>query len=81
LPRPAQRARGEVEVRAELSEREAEVLQLIAQGHSAKEIAAKLSVSARTVETYKTRAMQKLELKSRADIVRYALERGWLRSA
>lgn len=65
----------------ELSERESEVLRLIAQGHAIKEIAANLNVSARTVETYKERAMEKLELKSRAEIVRYALRRGWLENA
>jgi len=65
----------------ELSERESEVLRLIAQGHAIKEIAATLDVSARTVETYKERAMEKLELKSRAEIVRYALRRGWLKNA
>jgi DNA-binding NarL/FixJ family response regulator len=81
LPRLIRRTHGDVSTRGELSEREAEVLRLIAQGHAAKEIAMKLSVSARTVETYKTRAMQKLALKSRADIVRYAIDRGWLGSA
>jgi DNA-binding NarL/FixJ family response regulator len=65
----------------ELSERESEVLRLIAQGHAIKEIAGTLDVSARTVETYKERAMEKLELKSRAEIVRYALRRGWLKNA
>ena len=64
-----------------MSERESEVLRLIAQGHAIKEIAASLNVSARTVETYKERAMEKLELKSRAEIVRYALRRGWLKNA
>ncbi len=64
----------------ELSEREAEVLRLIAHGHAIKEIAATLDVSARTVETYKERAMEKLELESRAEIVRYALRCGWLKN-
>jgi DNA-binding NarL/FixJ family response regulator len=63
----------------ELSEREAEVLRLIAQGHAIKQIAADLDVSVRTVETYKARGAEKLGLKTRADIVRYALQRGWLR--
>jgi DNA-binding NarL/FixJ family response regulator len=53
---------------------------LTAQGHSNKEIASQLSVSVKTVETYKARAMEKLGLRSRVDIVRDAAERGWLRS-
>jgi len=61
-----------------LSDREAEVLRLIAQGYSNKEIAAHLTLSVKTVETYKARSMEKLSLDSRVDIVRYALTRGWL---
>jgi DNA-binding NarL/FixJ family response regulator len=70
------RAAGEV---AALSEREGGVLRLIAQGYSNKEIAARLDLSVKTVETYKARAMEKLSLGSRVDIVRYANEQGWLR--
>jgi two-component system, NarL family, response regulator NreC len=62
----------------ELSEREAEVVQLIAQGYSNKEIAARLRLSVKTVETYKMRSMEKLGMRSRVDIVRYACRRGWL---
>jgi DNA-binding NarL/FixJ family response regulator len=62
---------------AELSQREAEVLKLIALGYSNKEIAAKLELSVKTVETYKKRSVEKLGLRSRVDIVRYAAERGW----
>ena len=62
----------------ELSEREAEVLRLIAQGFTNKEISAQLGVSVKTVETYKARSMEKLGLRSRVDIVRTATERGWL---
>ena len=62
----------------DLSEREVEVLRLIAWGYSYKEIAAQLGIGVRTVETYKTRLMEKLELRSRADIVRYAVQQGWL---
>jgi DNA-binding NarL/FixJ family response regulator len=61
-----------------LSERESEVLRLIAQGHSNKEIAAKLDVSVKTVETYKARSMEKLGLRSRAGIVKHAVQQGWL---
>jgi two-component system, NarL family, response regulator NreC len=61
-----------------LSEREIEVVQRVAQGHSNKEIATQLVLSVKTVETYRARAMEKLGLASRAALVRYALERGWL---
>jgi DNA-binding NarL/FixJ family response regulator len=63
---------------AELSERETDVVRLIAQGYSNKEIANQLNLSVKTVETYKTRAMEKIGLDSRVAIVRYALQRGWL---
>jgi DNA-binding NarL/FixJ family response regulator len=65
----------------ELSEREIEVVRLTAAGHSNKEIAAQLDLSVKTVETYKARSLEKLGLRSRADLVRYALQRGWLRDA
>lgn len=61
-----------------LSERETEVLRQIARGFSNKEVAAHLSISVKTVETYKTRIMEKIGLRGRADIVRYALRHGWL---
>ena len=63
----------------ELSERETEVVQRIAHGYSNKEIAGQLKLSVKTVETYRARAMEKLGLDSRAALVRYALEHGWLR--
>jgi DNA-binding NarL/FixJ family response regulator len=66
---------------AELSDREAEVLRLIALGFANKEIAARLDVSIKTVETYKARSIQKLNLHGRVDIIRYALARGWLEEA
>jgi DNA-binding NarL/FixJ family response regulator len=61
-----------------LSEREAEVIRLIAQGHTAREIAQALGLSPRTLETYKARGMSKLKLQTRADLIRYALRCGWL---
>ena len=61
-----------------LSEREAVVLRLIAQGYSNKEIAFQLDLSVKTVETYKARALEKLGIGSRVEIVRYALDHGWL---
>ena len=61
-----------------LSEREREVLKFIALGHTAKEVAEKLAISPKTVETYRTRIMEKLTLQSRVDLVQYALARGLL---
>jgi two-component system, NarL family, response regulator NreC len=63
---------------SELTPRETEVLRLIAQGFSNKEIAARLGIAVKTVETHRARAMEKLGLQSRAGVVRLALERGWL---
>jgi DNA-binding NarL/FixJ family response regulator len=62
----------------ELSEREAEVLRLIAWGYSNKEIAARLDISVKTVEAHKANAMKRLNITSRIDIVRFALLQGWL---
>ena len=61
-----------------ISERESEVLRLIASGHSNKEIAARLSLSVKTVEAHKANAMRKLDLNGRIDIVNYAILQGWL---
>lgn len=61
-----------------LSEREAQVFKLVALGHRNSEIAAMLHLSVKTVETYKSRLMQKLDLRSRAALVRCALELGLL---
>jgi DNA-binding NarL/FixJ family response regulator len=61
-----------------VTDRETEVMKLIAQGYTNKEIGVQLGVSVKTVETYKARAMEKLGLRSRVDIVRIAAERGWL---
>lgn len=62
----------------ELSERELEVLRLVALGHTNAEIAAELYVSVRTVETHRAHLQQKLGIKTRADLVRYAREIGLL---
>ena len=58
-----------------LSPREAEILRLIALGYTSAEIAAKLHLSRRTVETHRARIFQKLELRTRAELVRFALDR------
>lgn len=63
---------------ARLSDREQEVLRLIALGHTNKEIAEMLYLSVKTVETYKARVMEKLNLNSRAALVRFALNHGLL---
>ena len=62
----------------ELSRREEDVLKLVAQGFSNKQIAGQLEVSVKSVETYKARASEKKGLHSRADIVRYGIKQGWL---
>jgi DNA-binding NarL/FixJ family response regulator len=62
-----------------LSERERQVLRLVALGHTNQQIADMLYLSVKTVETYRARAMDKLELRSRAALVRYALQRGLLK--
>jgi DNA-binding NarL/FixJ family response regulator len=68
----------EQEIKIELSERETEVVRLIALGYSNKQIASRLKLSVKTVETYKTRSMEKLGMRGRVDIVQYAARRGWL---
>jgi len=60
----------------ELSERERDVLRLIALGHTNAEVAERLYISIRTVESHRAHIQQKLRLSSRAELVRYALEHG-----
>lgn len=62
-----------------LSDREQQVLQFLAEGHTNKEIGQKLDLSVKTIETYRARIASKLQLRTRADIVRYALEMGLLK--
>jgi two-component system, NarL family, response regulator NreC len=61
-----------------LSDREREVLRLLALGHTNQEISAQLFISVRTAETHRAHIMQKLRLTSRAELVRYAIEHGHL---
>jgi two-component system, NarL family, response regulator NreC len=61
-----------------LSEREHEILRLLALGHTNQEIAETLFLSVRTVETHRAHIMQKLRISTRAELVRYALEHGVL---
>jgi len=64
-----------------LSRREQEVLRFVALGLLTKEIAARLQISIKTVETHKANAMTKMGMDSRIDIVRYAVLQGWLQDA
>ena len=66
------------ERRSEVSDREMEVLRLIALGYSNKEIGTRLELSVKTVEAHKANAMRKLNMRGRIDIVRYAILQGWL---
>ncbi len=61
-----------------LSEREDEVIRLIAAGFSNKEVSHRLGIGLKTAETYRARAMEKLGFVSRVELVRYALGQGWL---
>lgn len=69
---------GETAGAVELSPREREALRLTALGYATKEIAQSMAIGAKSVETYRSRAIEKLGLKTRAEIVRYALLEGWL---
>ena len=64
--------------RPSLTERESEVLRLIARGYSNKEIAGQLNLSVKTVEVHKANGMRKLGLRGRIDIVRFAILQGWM---
>jgi DNA-binding NarL/FixJ family response regulator len=68
--------RGIVDRYDSLSEREREIFQLVAEGHSSKQIAAILSVSPATVETHRAHVFQKLDLHSTAEVVLYAVRHG-----
>jgi len=68
-----------IEGSTELSARETEVLQLAAAGYTNKELSLRLRIGVKTIETYKARAMEKLGLETRAELVRYAIIKGWLR--
>jgi len=60
----------------DLSEREIQVLKYLVQGYISKEIACKLNISAKTVETYKSRIIEKTGLSSRPELLKYAIEKG-----
>jgi DNA-binding NarL/FixJ family response regulator len=79
MGRPTRGAHPQSGQTSELSERETDVLRMVAGGHSNKEISSRLNISVKTVETYKARAMEKLGFRSRVDVVRYAADQGWLK--
>lgn len=64
-----------------LTQREREVLRLVAEGHTNQEIADKLVISASTVQTHRTRIMQRLNLHNRAELIQYAVRKGLLDNA
>jgi DNA-binding NarL/FixJ family response regulator len=66
------------EARATISERETDVLRLVAVGHSNIEIAERMKISVKTVEAHKSSAMRKLGLTGRVDVIRYGVMQGWL---
>ena len=78
--RPALHAKPDAAMSADLTSREIEVASMTALGHSNGEIADGLKLSVKTVETHKTRLMGKLGLRTRAQLVRYALYRGWIKT-
>lgn len=70
-----------VEREGQLSDRELDVLRLLAAGESLKEIGSELGLSAKTVSTYKTRAMEKLQIATNAELLAWTLEQGMLPNA
>jgi DNA-binding NarL/FixJ family response regulator len=78
LTKASSRARDSTSTPTPISERESDVLRLIAVGHSNKEVAAQLNISVKTVEVHKANAMKKLGLTGRVDLIRYGMLQGWL---
>jgi DNA-binding NarL/FixJ family response regulator len=70
-------ARGQAKELDLLSSREREVLQLLAEGLSNREIAAQLSISVKTVETHRSNMMNKLGVGNKTELIKYALRKGW----
>lgn len=78
LSAPVKQPNVAVDVSPDLTDRELQVLRQVALGRSMKEIAAALNISTKTVDTYRTRANLKLNLRTRSDIVQYAIHSGWM---
>ena len=70
--------RNPIPVTTPLTARESEVLHLIAWGFTNKQISAQLEIKVKTVEAHKSNGMRKLRFSKRSEVVRYALEQGWL---
>ena len=70
-------ARGQGEDLDLLTSREREVLQLLAEGLSNREIGEELNISIKTVETHRSNLMSKLQVNSKTELVKYALRKGW----
>ena len=66
---------------ASLSDREVEVMKLVVQGFSTKEISNSLGISGRTIDAHKSHSMEKLQFSSRSELIRYALAQGWLQTS
>lgn len=73
-----QQGQKETPSESHLSEREEQVIRLVAQGYTSQEVATQLHLAVTSVETYRARAMQKLGLRGRVELVQYALKVGWL---
>jgi two-component system response regulator NreC len=67
---------GETDSYQNLTDREREMLKLVAEGYTAREIAEMLVISLRTVETHKTNLMKKLNIRNKADLIRFAIRKG-----
>jgi DNA-binding NarL/FixJ family response regulator len=67
---------GETDSYQNLTDREREMLKLVAEGYTAREIADMLVISLRTVETHKTNLMKKLSIRNKADLIRFAIRKG-----
>jgi DNA-binding NarL/FixJ family response regulator len=78
LQRPSVFNRAAVSAIRGLSERETEVLKLSSLGLTNKEIASRIGVGVKSIETFKSRGLGKLEIQTRADLLRYASQAGWL---
>jgi DNA-binding NarL/FixJ family response regulator len=70
------RTTGESDSLEKLTPRQREVLQLVAEGHSTKQIARRLGVSVKTIETYRTQLMDSLDIHDIAGLTRYAIRKG-----
>ncbi len=81
MPTGGRRGGGSQVRAADLTDRELEIARLTVEGYSNKEVAAELDLSVKTVETHKAKLMDKLGFRSRVQLVRYALDQGWLKGS